>query len=173
MGLGSTIFLNKKQITKALKNIISLKLKASNCEIQAESKFGEIIVNVIPIYDKPLNLNSQRKEATEEELNKIKRNSLLSTSASYTVNMLKTILNEKTNKNFSEEDLEKLWTKYKSKEFAAEYGLTEGEGKIVYDSTKETILKDLFNEPKTLLYQFNKFYTISRTKEGLEITSNK
>jgi len=58
-----------KKISKKLQS----KLKATSVEIQTESKFGEIILNIIPIYDKPLNLSSPRIEMSEEELFKIQR----------------------------------------------------------------------------------------------------
>jgi histidine triad (HIT) family protein len=52
---------------KVSKRMIS-KLKAKSTEIQTEAKLGEIIINVIPIYDKPLNLESQRYKASKEEI---------------------------------------------------------------------------------------------------------
>lgn len=55
---------------KLSKRIIS-KLKAKSAEIQTESKLGEIIINIIPIYDKPLNLESPRYKASKEELEKM------------------------------------------------------------------------------------------------------
>jgi len=78
---GHTIIIPKKPITdakqfptqaftlaKKIAKKISSKLKTSGCEIQTEFSFGEIILNVIPIYDKALNLNSPRQDASEEEL---------------------------------------------------------------------------------------------------------
>ncbi|MCH7567879.1 MAG: HIT domain-containing protein [Nanoarchaeota archaeon] len=56
-----------KQISK---KIIS-KLKAKNTEIQTESKFNEVIINIIPVYDEPLNINSPRHEANEQELKEV------------------------------------------------------------------------------------------------------
>ena len=55
---------------KLSKKIIS-KLKASSAEIQPEAKFGEIIINVIPIYDAPLNLSSPRHKAEKSGLEEI------------------------------------------------------------------------------------------------------
>jgi histidine triad (HIT) family protein len=52
---------------KLSKKIIS-KLKASSTEIQTEFKFNETIINVIPVYDKPLNINSPRYKASKDEL---------------------------------------------------------------------------------------------------------
>jgi diadenosine tetraphosphate (Ap4A) HIT family hydrolase len=59
------------RLAKSIAKRISLKLKAKGFEIQTEFKFGEVILNLIPIYDKSLNLNSPRTEQSEEELNKI------------------------------------------------------------------------------------------------------
>ncbi len=53
------------------KKIIS-SLKASSAEVISEKAFGEVILNLIPIYEKPLNLKSPRKELPIEELEKIK-----------------------------------------------------------------------------------------------------
>ncbi len=65
---------------KISKKIIS-KLEAKSAEIQTETKFGEAIINVIPVYDEPLSINSPRQKASKEELEalesrlkKIKRN---------------------------------------------------------------------------------------------------
>lgn len=47
---------------------IESKLKAQGAEIQTQFAFGEMIINVIPVYDKPVSINSPRGEASEEEL---------------------------------------------------------------------------------------------------------
>ena len=60
------------KLAKKLSNLLINKLNAKSAEIQTENKFGETILNVIPIYDKPLNLNSERKSTNKEELTKIK-----------------------------------------------------------------------------------------------------
>jgi histidine triad (HIT) family protein len=52
---------------KLSKHIIK-KLKAKNTEIQTENKFGEQVINVIPVYDTPVGLYSKRYEASEKEL---------------------------------------------------------------------------------------------------------
>lgn len=62
----SSIFKLAKAITKQLKK----KLKAKDSAILPETKFSEWILNVIPIYDKPLSLSSPRKDASKEELEK-------------------------------------------------------------------------------------------------------
>jgi len=54
---------------KVSKRIIS-KLKAEGTEIQTQFMFGEIIINVIPIYDKPLSINSPRQEIKPEDIDK-------------------------------------------------------------------------------------------------------
>lgn len=81
ISLGHTLIIPKKQITDAKKmptsaftlakkiaKRISSKLKSVGCEIQTQYTFGEIIINVIPIYEKSLNINSPRYEASESEL---------------------------------------------------------------------------------------------------------
>lgn len=57
-------------IDKISKNI-SEKLKAKEVKIIPESKLGEIIINLIPIYDKDLNLESERENSSNEDLDKI------------------------------------------------------------------------------------------------------
>ncbi|MEK6924974.1 MAG: HIT domain-containing protein [Nanoarchaeota archaeon] len=57
-------------IDKISKNI-SDKLKAKNIKVAPETKFGEVIINIIPIYDKELSLNSERTNPSEEQLEKI------------------------------------------------------------------------------------------------------
>ncbi len=55
-------------LAKKIAKRIETKLSAKNVEIQTEFKFGEIIINIIPIYDKPLSLNSPRQEIPEPQL---------------------------------------------------------------------------------------------------------
>lgn len=55
---------------KISKKIIS-KLKAKSCEFQTEFKFNETIINIIPVYDKPLSLSSPRTEANEKDLDEL------------------------------------------------------------------------------------------------------
>jgi len=69
-----------KQIPKeafALAEELSLKimdnLKPKETKAETESKFGEAVLNIISIYDKPLSTSSPRAKATTEELNQIKR----------------------------------------------------------------------------------------------------
>lgn len=65
----SSVFNLAKKISKKMQN----KLKATSTEIQTESKFGEIILNIIPVYDKPMSLTSPRTEMSEEELFEIQK----------------------------------------------------------------------------------------------------
>lgn len=60
-------FILAKEISKKL---IS-NLKAKGTEIQTQFSFGETIINIIPIYDESLNLNSPRTEISEKELSEI------------------------------------------------------------------------------------------------------
>jgi len=55
---------------KISKKIVS-KLKAKSTEIQPQEVFGEVILNIIPIYDTPLTINSPRQEVKEEELQEL------------------------------------------------------------------------------------------------------
>ncbi len=58
-------------LAKKIANEIETKLKSKEVEIQTEFKFGEIIINIIPVYDKPLSLNSPRQETIEPQLAEI------------------------------------------------------------------------------------------------------
>ena len=87
---GHTVIIPKKQVTspknlptsaftlaKKIAKKITSKLHSTDVQIQTESKFGEIIINVIPIYDQPLTINSPRQDVKEEDLqalyNKLKK----------------------------------------------------------------------------------------------------
>lgn len=65
--LKSTTFTLAKKISKRIEEI----LKAKSTEIIPEKKFGETIIHVIPVYDKPLSLLSPRQKTAQEELKKI------------------------------------------------------------------------------------------------------
>jgi len=81
---GHTVIIPKKAVTKAYdlpdstmilakelsKHICSV-LKAEGTEIQTQFAFGEIVINIIPVYDKPVSINSQREEPKKEELDEI------------------------------------------------------------------------------------------------------
>ena len=53
-----------KKVAKRVAN----KLKSKNTEIISEFKFGELVLNMIPIYDKPVSLAGQRQELAEPQL---------------------------------------------------------------------------------------------------------
>ena len=61
------VFSLAKKIAKKL----SLKLKSKSAEIQTEFKFGEIIINVIPIYEESLNINSPRSSPSDSDLDEV------------------------------------------------------------------------------------------------------
>jgi len=61
----SSLTLAKKMAAR-----LSRKLNAKSAEIQTEFRLGEVIINVIPIYDKSLNINSPRIDAKEQDLEK-------------------------------------------------------------------------------------------------------
>lgn len=52
------------------KKIVS-KFDAKSTAIQTENAFGEVVVNVIPIYDKPLGITSPRYDVGEKELEEV------------------------------------------------------------------------------------------------------
>ena len=54
------------------KKIIS-NLKASSTKAHTEKKFGEAVLNLIPIYDKDLDINSKRSKSSLDELKEIKK----------------------------------------------------------------------------------------------------
>src|SRR3989344_346492 len=56
-------------IDKTSKKIVE-NLKAKNVKVAPELKFGEVIINLIPIYDKELSLESERSSPSEEQLEK-------------------------------------------------------------------------------------------------------
>lgn len=58
-------------LTDSISKSLSDKLKAKNVKIIPELKFGEVIINLIPIYDKDLSLESERHNSSESELEKV------------------------------------------------------------------------------------------------------
>lgn len=58
-------------LAKKVSSRIIEKLKAEGTEIQTQFTFGEMIINIIPIYDKPLSINSPRTDAIPEDLQKL------------------------------------------------------------------------------------------------------
>jgi len=77
--LSTSVFNLAKKIAKR----ISSKLHSTNVQIQTEFTFGEIIIHVIPIYDKPLGIDSPRHDAKDEDLqdlyNKLKKTEKIET----------------------------------------------------------------------------------------------
>ena len=73
---------------------ISRKLKSKGAEIQTEFKFGELIINIIPVYDKSVNIMSPRESPEEKELDKIY--SKLKVVKKQRVIKLKSALSQKT-----------------------------------------------------------------------------
>ena len=57
--------------SQKLSKVLEKSLKAKTVEIQTENKFGETIIHLIPIYDMPLSINSERHPAKPEELEKV------------------------------------------------------------------------------------------------------
>lgn len=64
--LSANFFSLAKRIATGMKRT----LKAKNIEIQTEAKFGEHIINVIPVYDKPL---TGRYDASKTELESVQK----------------------------------------------------------------------------------------------------
>lgn len=60
-------------LAKKISQKLISKLKAKSTIIQTENKFGETIINIVPSYkeDEIIDLNSQRKRSSLEELEKI------------------------------------------------------------------------------------------------------
>ncbi|MEM4259161.1 MAG: HIT domain-containing protein [Candidatus Pacearchaeota archaeon] len=86
---------------KLSKKIIS-KLKAKSTEIQTETKLGEMIINIIPIYGEPLTIESPRKKASKEELEALEK--LLKVRKKPKIEKIKT----KESKISQESDIPKL-----------------------------------------------------------------
>jgi len=58
-------------LAKSVAKKVVSKLKAKSVEIQSEQAFGEVVVNVLPVYDSPVNVASQRYEVSENELDEV------------------------------------------------------------------------------------------------------
>lgn len=58
------------ELSQELAKKIQAKLKPKSVEIQTENKFGEVIINIIPVYDEKLDIFSERTEPTKSELDK-------------------------------------------------------------------------------------------------------
>ena len=82
---GHTLIIPKKPIkqeNKILKSTLELaesiekkfkeNLKAKSVKSEKVQQFGEYIIHLIPVYDKPLDINSERTQATPKELQEVK-----------------------------------------------------------------------------------------------------
>ncbi len=58
-------------LARLLAKRIALKFGAKSSAIQTENAFGEVIINVIPIYDNPVGITSPRYEVNEAELDEV------------------------------------------------------------------------------------------------------
>lgn len=59
-------------LTQELTDKLVSNLKASSVKAETEKKFGEVVLNLIPIYDKELSLTSPRTKASPQQLQEIK-----------------------------------------------------------------------------------------------------
>ena len=60
------------ELSEKISKKIMVSLNAKSASIIAEKNFGEVILNVIPIYDKSLSLQSKREDLPLEDLEKVK-----------------------------------------------------------------------------------------------------
>ncbi|MBX4211918.1 HIT domain-containing protein [Candidatus Pacearchaeota archaeon] len=65
--ISSPVFTLAKKLAKK----ISLELKPKSVDILPETKFGETVINLLPIYNVQVSLQSERKKSSTEELEKI------------------------------------------------------------------------------------------------------
>jgi len=86
-------------IAKKIAKKIQSKLKAKSVEILMEPKFEEIIINIVPVYNKSVSLESQRRKAEETELlelqNRLKKKT-------------RPLLIKKTTKKKKDQDIKKI-----------------------------------------------------------------
>ncbi len=59
-------------LSEVMSKKLIMSLGAKSTSVINEKSFGEVVINVIPIYDKPLSLHSPRKDENVEELEKIR-----------------------------------------------------------------------------------------------------
>lgn len=57
--------------SKKIAEILSKKLNSKDIKIIPEKKFGEVIINIIPLYDKDISLDGERSNPSEEDLNNL------------------------------------------------------------------------------------------------------
>jgi len=65
--LPASVFGMAKKIAKKMVS----KLNCKSTEIQSENVFGETVVNIIPVYDRPVGVGSERSEVSDEGMNEI------------------------------------------------------------------------------------------------------
>ncbi|OIO42099.1 hypothetical protein COU62_04365 [Candidatus Pacearchaeota archaeon CG10_big_fil_rev_8_21_14_0_10_35_219] len=86
-------------LAKKIAKKIQSKLKAKSVEILMEPKFEEIIINIVPVYNKSVSLESQRRKAEETELlelqNRLKKKT-------------RPLLIKKTTKKKKDQDIKKI-----------------------------------------------------------------
>lgn len=58
-------------LAKKVAKRISSKLLNNSCDIQPQNILGEVVINVIPVYDKPVDMNSATKSVPEDELTEL------------------------------------------------------------------------------------------------------
>lgn len=58
-------------LAKKIAKKMGTKLKAKRTEIQTSNVFDEVVVNVIPVYNKDVGVDSETYEASEDELNEV------------------------------------------------------------------------------------------------------
>lgn len=61
------------EFVKQVAKNIEFKLKLKDIEIKTEFKFGESIINIIPVYDKSVSLKSPRSELSEKEAEELEK----------------------------------------------------------------------------------------------------
>jgi len=62
-----------KEFAEKIQAKLKSSLKPKDVKIIPDMKFGEVVLDLIPEYDKPIDLNSKRKKTSPEELKEILR----------------------------------------------------------------------------------------------------
>lgn len=70
-GDANTIPASVYNLARVVARRIVSKFDAKSTAIQTENAFGEVVVNVIPIYDKPLGITSPRYDVNDKELEEV------------------------------------------------------------------------------------------------------
>jgi len=61
------------ELAKKVTEKLMLSLKTKSVKLHTETKFGESYINLIPIYDKDLDINSSRSKSQKSDLEKLKK----------------------------------------------------------------------------------------------------